>query len=529
MVIKTLNTENPFADYGNIIEGNRFIGRKSSIATIHNRVLGNSFGNIAIIGLPRIGKSSLVWNALMVKKAESAEKNILIEWIRVSKYKNTFDFYIQLIESVLKSVKNKGYDFYDDIKSVKSEFIQNKNFGDIEFLFAFLRSKNVRVIVVLDEFDQFGLIGKFEDFQFLLDLSTFPDYKVCIVTISRKTIVEIEVNEGGAISNFHGAFSDLRLGVFNDEDLLEYWKRVEGYQIETSEDYKKSVYYLVGGHPFFIDLYNYEVFNKLQKTKGQTSSEFSEEIESEIRLTLFNNFENILNLLKDERLYTKAIQLILGPVYDVTSIDEQKLLKYEFIKLVDSKLKYNILRQDVGLKTKYNDSSYVCFSDYFTELMNLKLSDVDYWPLWNQTEKSVRELIKEYLEEEIKGENWELSYIKKHEKSEGKIKGIQKLDDVRTYTKKKFGHLASSHLVDYTFPRDMYDLFISSDWNWFEKILGETKNEWSKRFITLAEIRNPIAHNNSEFISNDELKSAKKYCEIILERISKWKEKESQP
>jgi hypothetical protein len=155
--------------------------------------------------------------------------------------------------------------------------------------------------------------------------------------------------------------------------------------------------------------------------------------------------------------------------------------------------------------------------------MNLKLSDVDYWPLWNQTEKSVRELIKSYIDEEIKGENWELSYLKKHEKSEGKIKGIQKLDDVRTYTKKKFGQLASSHLVDYTFPRDMYDLFISSDWNWFEKIFGETKNEWSKRFITLAEIRNPIAHNNSEFISNDELKSAKKYCEIILDRINTWK------
>jgi hypothetical protein len=528
MVIKTLNTENPFADYGNIIEGNRFIGRKSSIATIHNRVLGNSFGNIAIIGLPRIGKSSLVWNALMVEKTESAKKNILIEWIRVSKYKNTFDFYFQLIESVLKSVRNKGYDFYEDIKSVKSDFIQNKNFGDIEFLFAFLKSKNVRVILVLDEFDQFGLIGKFEDFQFLLDLSTFPDYKVCIVTISRKTIVEIEVNEGGAISNFHGAFSDLRLGLFNDEDLLAYWQKVEEFQIEISEDFKKSVYYLVGGHPFFIDLYNYEVFNKLKKTKGQTSSEFSEGIESEIRLTLFNNFENILNLLKDERLYTKAIQLILGPVYDVTSIDEQKLLKYEFIKLVDSKMKYNILKQDVGVKIKNNESSYVCFSDYFTELMNLKLSDIEYWPLWSQTEKLIREIIKEFLFETY-GENWELGYLNKNDKSNGKKEGIQKLDYVRKDSKKKFGNLASNHLVDYTFPRDMYDLFISAGWPWFEKILGESQKEWGKRFIVLAEIRNPISHSNSEFISPDQLNSAKKYIEIINDRINQWNEMENRP
>ena len=50
MVIKTLNTENPFADFGGIVEGERFVGRSNAINAIHSRVLGTSYGNIAIMG-----------------------------------------------------------------------------------------------------------------------------------------------------------------------------------------------------------------------------------------------------------------------------------------------------------------------------------------------------------------------------------------------------------------------------------------------------------------------------------------------
>jgi hypothetical protein len=65
MVIKKLNVVNPFADNAGIVTGSRFVGRQSEINEIHTRVLGELYGNLAIVGLPRIGKSSLVWNALI--------------------------------------------------------------------------------------------------------------------------------------------------------------------------------------------------------------------------------------------------------------------------------------------------------------------------------------------------------------------------------------------------------------------------------------------------------------------------------
>jgi hypothetical protein len=523
MVIKTLETENPFADYGNIVEGTRFIGRKAAITTIHNRVLGKNYGNIAIMGLPRIGKSSLAWNALMIKRKDFAKRNIIIERINVGSIKLASDFYLRLMDKTINQLQSVNHEISKQLLDVRNLYVNNNTENEIEFFFCLVKQFGYRLIFILDQFDNVANFFSLEDFQLLRELSISPETKICLVTISRRTIQELEP-ANGAISNFYGVFSDLRLGVFNNEDLIEYWGRLEKYQIEISEAYKSSVYYLVGGHPYFIDLYNYEVFKSLNNSDSKILNVSNLEIEREIRLTLFNNFENILNLLKDEGLYTKAIQLILGPVYDVTSIDEQKLLKYEFIKLVESKEKFNILKQDIGVKIRNNNYSYVCFSDYFTELMNLKLSDIEYWPLWNQTEKSVRELIKDYLEVEMKGENWEDFYVNKHKNSEGKMKGIQKLVNVRNDTINKFGGLASTHLVDYTFPRDMYDLFISSDWNWFSRILDESQKVWSKRFISLAEIRNPIAHNNSEFISLEELNNAKAYCNLILDRINEWKE-----
>ena len=77
MVIKELKIANPFADNAGIVTDNRFVGRKSEIFEIHTRVLGELYGNWAIVGLPRIGKSSLVWNALIPLKYNTGAPYVL--------------------------------------------------------------------------------------------------------------------------------------------------------------------------------------------------------------------------------------------------------------------------------------------------------------------------------------------------------------------------------------------------------------------------------------------------------------------
>ena len=105
MVIKTLNTRNPFSDYGTIVKGNRFIGRKKEIGAIHNRVLESNYGNIAIMGLPRIGKTSLAWNALMCRKDELAESGNYLSFIYVGKLISSIDFFKQLVYQTIDEIE----------------------------------------------------------------------------------------------------------------------------------------------------------------------------------------------------------------------------------------------------------------------------------------------------------------------------------------------------------------------------------------------------------------------------------------
>lgn len=526
MVIKTLNLQNLFSDYGQILKGVRFSGRKEEVRTICNRVLGEAYGNIAIMGMPRIGKSSLAWNALMPLKEEQLSRKNILSFVYVGRITSSVDFFKQLLYQVLEELEllegcetlfNKLQILYDKVKNEQNNFEFN---NIVQKFFRFLKRDKYRATFILDEFDHVASFFSISDFQLLRELASQPETQICLITVSRRTIQEIEA-ENGAISNFSGIFSDLRLGLFNESDVVEYWNSLKRFDIEVSDEYKKIINYLVGKHPFLIDMCNYEVSNAMIKQRIIDFNSISINLESELKLSLFNNFDKIINLLKDEKLYDKALQLILGPIYDVTVIDEQKLLKYEFIKQVSFLEKYTLLKR--GFVTDKNKSlvSYICFSDYYTELLNLKYNEIDYWPLWKETERVVRDLLKKWVSE-VFDNDWENEYLLKHSKSENKLAGIQKLRETRTNSNKKFGN-SSTHLIDYTFPRDMYDLFISSDWEWFKKVFGDEKKEWGKKFNFLADIRNPIAHNNNEFISIDDLNIAKKHCELIVSRIANWK------
>jgi hypothetical protein len=63
-------------------------------------------------------------------------------------------------------------------------------------------------------------------------------------------------------------------------------------------------------------------------------------------------------------------------------------------------------------------------------------------------------------------------------------------------------------------------------WNdWFQKIFVGNKKDWAAKFNFLAEIRNPMAHNNREFISNEQITLATQYCEEINRTIEEWEAK----
>ena len=84
---------NPFANYGRIVHGNRFIGRKTILNNIENRIIHpDSPGNLAIIGMHRIGKSSLAHKAIIEQKENLTKKGVLPIWMGVASYDLSFRF-----------------------------------------------------------------------------------------------------------------------------------------------------------------------------------------------------------------------------------------------------------------------------------------------------------------------------------------------------------------------------------------------------------------------------------------------------
>jgi len=503
MVIKAVVDKNPLSDCGNILKGKRFIGREYAIETIKNRILSKNGGNIAIMGLPRVGKSSLAWKALMEVRDSALLDKIFIIRINVGDISTSKDFYKILVSELFEELEDekvyteKFFSVLEKHKNIifsNSDNVYKKN--SIWRFYKKVAKENINVIYILDEFDHIGSIFKQEDFQLLREISTNPDTKIALATVSRRTIYEIELLGDVALSKLSNVFSDLNLGLFNNDEIVQYWKELDNFGVKTDKEYQEIVYYYAGNHPFLIDIFNFEMINKLLIKEEM---DIKHSIDNLIKLKFFNLYDNIINLLREEKLYDKLIQILFGPRYNLDTKSVERLIKF-------------------GIIYKNNESIYECFSEFFKEYLFLKQNEVDFWPLWTETEISLRNLIKDNLRNSY-GELWEKEFIEKHPNKENSLKELEK---TMLKNKKNFSENASSHLVDYTYPKDMYDIFISSDWSTvYCHVFEGQKKDWIKKFKILAKVRNPIAHNNEYFLNNNDKNIAIGYCEEIIRLLKK--------
>ncbi|MCC5944338.1 MAG: ATP-binding protein [Bernardetiaceae bacterium] len=513
--------ENPFADYGKIVKGKRFVGRKKQIESIRNRVLGSSFGNIAIQGLPRIGKSSLAWNAIMEDKVALERSGIIPIRINVGSIDNSDSFFIKLIKELhrcIKRLNSSSLTYFQDIfdKINQASRVNDRN-DFIEEYYIVLRENKMRVIYILDEFDAVKSYLNVADFQFLRELTYHPDMEVCLITTSRQTLKEIEPEEG-TLSNFYQTFTDINLTMFDDNDITNYWERVDCL-FEISDEYKKEVYHLVANHPYWLDMINYYVFNKV-KQGDRISFDLLLEIEGELKKILWDNYDDIISLMDKEGIKSHFIQAVIGPVLNLTQMSIERLIKYGLVTPVLAREKYGTYFQalvDAGLASE-NDISYNSISNHLNDYLKQKETEFDIWALWNETEHQVRSLITVQLKEKY-GEYWQDAFISANPKKENEI---LQMESLRAKNKKSFGNLGSENLVNYTYPLDMWNCFISTDWTWFQRVLKGDLKTWRDKFKFLATIRNPIAHSNKDFVLQDEQTKAKEICNELIENIKNW-------
>ncbi len=491
-----LNIDNPFADYGTIVHRERFIGRKKDLQVIESRVIRpQDPGNLAIIGDSRIGKSSLVYKAVIDRRDELIAKRLLPIWFNLSSYDRATVFFRSLVARCIDELKELCW-LSLNIQQAAERVLQDElswseGYARIQRFFEIVRKEGVRVLFILDEFDHARHIFRdnISSFQGLRELSYRPEWRISYIVTSRRTIRDIEL-QTQAISTLDGIFHKYYLGMFDTESIEEYFGRLASIGMSDDVSLREKISFYCGGHPYLLELLGYEVVELFREEQVV-------DIDKAARRSMpafLSHYDRMRELLREEGNFDKILQILVGPVVDVKWTNVETLLKYGFIK------------QD-------EQGTYTAFSEHFQTYLEIieRQFDWDLWPVWRQTERALRHLITRMLREKY-GDNW----IETLEKAKPKLKTI--FDHCRQAQAREarvYGNRASSNLIDFTYPQDLFTI-IFAEWHVFKEIFGQDKNYWGQRAQLLAKIRNPYAHNRDEVLYDYERQIAEGYCQEIL-------------
>lgn len=288
---------------------------------------------------------------------------------------------------------------------------------------------------------------------------------------------------------FDGIFHKHYLAMFDETDLEEYFTRLALVNLPLTPAIKSRIDFYCGGHPYLLEILGYELVEVFREQEHIDV----DAAERRVEVSFIDQYDRMVDLLKEDGTLKKLLQILFGPVVDVKQTEVDELTRYGFITLTDQQV-------------------YVAFSEHFQSYLRLIEREVDLWPLWSQTEKALRQIITTKMADKF-GNNW----IARLEKARSNLKAIfEKARQAQLNEEKSFGTRASQNLIDFTYPQDLFAIMFF-DWKeTFQPILGYDKNYWQQCANLLAKIRNPLAHNRDHVLYEADVQKAEGYCKEIL-------------
>ncbi len=489
---------NPFASYGQIVEGAAFVGRDDEINAITSRIIrAASPGCVAIVGPPRIGKSSLAFHTLRRLARQLMDRRLIAVWCNFHTITSLDDLLRDFVRLTAESLEDYGYQSAILERAVKR--LDNSNGwsdlqNSVQRFFKLLQLEGWRTVIVLEEFDAARQVFQQNPlgFQTLRALADNPEWRVAFVTCSRRSIPEIEVQSHADISNFHNIFHYLFLKPFPPDGQRSLLKRLAQIGLVLDSVDTEAIDRITGGHPYLTSALGFYLAESWLH-HGRFSVD---EALQNAQETFIDYYDSLVHLLIEDETLSKLLQILFGPQIDATNEDAGRLVRY-------------------GLLVQRPDGGYSPFSAHFGEYLRLTERTVDFWPLWKSTERHLRIVIARVMEQTYPRGDWPADL----ESARPRLKTM--LDECRARQadeQRRFGARASINLLDYTYPGDLYQI-IRTHWKAFQPLLKQTEAYWEQRFGLLARIRNPVAHNRDEVLALHERQIAEGYCREILHWI----------
>lgn len=489
---------NPYADFGATITGERFIGRAAELRTIDNRIFGSAgFGSIAVVGLPRIGKTSLVSEAIRRAEPRAADLRSVVVRVDVGAFSSVDGLFRSLVEELIGGVRSRGLGNELFESRVKSALAAPQiGFNEVRAVFRALRQAEVRPVCVLDEFDAGRRV--FEKtpqcFHWLRELCSNPQFKAAVVLIAKRRLQDVARLAGYQSDYWANVLMSLHLKPFSNDEVEGFFTALEDAGVPMQERERSELVSMCGGHPFLLDEFGYYACEHVYQGRQIGLKWIIVTCGKLVRGYL----HQVSNILKDGPMLSKAVQVLVGPQWDVTSED------------VDALSELGVVLQD-------ENGALRGFSRTFEDHLRLVERRIDIWPLWRDTERVLREFLERKLEETF-GAPWPEALIRARPKLKRLITDCQ---EKRDREKQRFGTRPVPSLLAYTYPMDLYQL-MAVDWTALgEPLLGRDRQAWAFKFNVLSKVRTPLAHNREEAVDDGERTQAKGVCKEILERYDR--------
>lgn len=239
---------------GTIVTGDEFIGRQSELDNL--KVFFEGINNYSLIGLSRIGKSSLV-SELLVRHSELLfSKNIVIVKYAITSSVREKDVFRRVFTKILKVTKRLGTsdlenDANDILEKLETDNIDHEK--AIELSDKLFESTSIRFLLIFDEFDNAPNV--FQKHLMTLREIITRSKNIKLLTISRTSLAKL-FPLGGDGSVFPGAFTQFTLKGFASSDMEIFRQRLESYVgTKVNNGVWNSIKFYAGNSPFCLSLW----------------------------------------------------------------------------------------------------------------------------------------------------------------------------------------------------------------------------------------------------------------------------------
>ncbi len=451
---------NPFIGYGTKATPERFVGRQGEIRKIVE-TLGSQC-SISVTGLNRVGKTSLVSQALASWSPESSR--VLILSLSVSTEGDLLSFYHMLKVELGTRVSECDLPVAPKIAAefeASSPDIQSAALG-LRKIFKEFKSRGVWTCLVLDEFDKVSVFEVRQRELLLKQLRHLLDHReefgLQVVLISRRALSSIE-NQSPDVSVLSHVCASVMLKPFEQGDYEKMMLRAQPTWALSDED-KAKLWSVTGGFPYLIEMILCQGFEARSVHYGLAQS----------RGQILDLFENkFLALLKDEGLLETLITASLG--------QHRRPAAIQFSRL-----------SDYGVFERAEGGGYCAFSAAFQTYLEAYARANPSSSQWAEVEEEMRKIIRTR------------STVAPPPK-DGAVPSLVLVWQERAREENLlFDYEASQSFLDYGFIHELWQE-ITRDWARYQSLFPPDRGHWEVRLGWMAQFRNaiPVSANKMAF------------------------------